>query len=170
MTTTFLNKKGNKNFDFNSYDFLNSYYENISKKENKNYIDNLLSKVIKNITPWVKKEDKKDNFYLIFSDKPTKKYTIEKPNFTLTSVSPTILNLEWNKAATRMLEYAYYTNNPTYDFIIDDTPIKIHGNYIQVGSEIIPTFTNSDFFSSMEKENQINLYNIIVEINTIFAA
>lgn len=34
MTTTFLNKKGNNNnFNFNTYDFLNPYYEKISKKK-----------------------------------------------------------------------------------------------------------------------------------------
>ena len=116
------------------------------------------------------KEDKKDNIYIIFGDEPTKKYTFEKPSFTITNISPTSLNLEWNKAATHLLECAYYANNPTYDFIICDTPIKIHGNYIQVGSEIIPTFTRSDFFTTMKKEDQINIYNIAVEINAIFAA
>lgn len=171
MTTTFLNKKGNNNnFNFNTYDFLNPYYEKISKKKDDNYIDNLLTKAFKNLVPWAKKEDKKDNIYIIFGDEPTKKYTFEKPSFTITNISPTSLNLEWNKAATHLLECTYYANNPTYDFIICDTPIKIHGNYIQVGSEIIPTFTRSDFFTTMKKEDQINIYNIAVEINAIFAA
>ena len=164
MTTTFLNKKGNNNnFNFNTYDFLNPYYEKISKKKDDNYIDNLLTKTFKNLVPWAKKEDKKDSIYIIFGDESMKKYTFEKPSFTITNISPTSLNLEWNKAATHLLKCAY-------DLIICDTPIKIHGNYIQVGSEIIPTFTRSDFFTTMKKEDQINIYNIAVEINAIFAA
>lgn len=171
MTTTFLNKKGNNNtnFDFTSYNFIKSFTDD-NKKKNDNYIDNLITKAIKNITPWVKTKDDKNMINVIFGDKPLKKYMFEKPNYTLTSITPMILNLEWNKAASYLMEYLYYTNNPTYDFIIDNTPIKIHGNYIQVGADIIPTFTNSTFFDDMKKEDQINIYNIAIEINAIFAA
>lgn len=172
MTTTFLNKKGNnnKNFDYNSFDmiFKNKFFDN-DKKNDDNYIDNLLKKAYETIVPWAKKKDT-ETIYIVFGDNPNKKYTFEKPSFSYTSISPAALNLEWNKAATHLLECAYYAKNPTYDFMLGDTPIKIHGNYIQVGSEIIPTFTSSDFFSPMNKETRINIYNIALEINAIFAA
>lgn len=82
-------------------------------------------------------------------------------------ITPEALNLEWNKAASRLFDYIYYTENPSYDFKIGDIPVKIHGNYIQVGSRLIPKFTNSSFFNDLPKKDRIILYNISMNINSL---
>lgn len=161
MTYTILNsKKGNNN---------NFKYESINldftpKKTDKNYLDELINNTYKKFLPWLKpskNEDKKESIIL------------EIPKlylpYTPINVTPYALNLEWNKAASRLLEIAYYLDNPSYDYMIEDTPIKIHGNYIQVGSIIIPTYSKSKDFTKFDKETQINLYNIAVTINMIAA-
>jgi hypothetical protein len=82
-------------------------------------------------------------------------------------ISPSMLNLEWNKAATKLKELAYYTKNKSYDFLIGDVPVKIHGNYIQVGYDIIPTFTKSSFFDDYSDEDRATLYEISLSINIL---
>lgn len=160
MTTTYFNKGNVNTKTFNNhYDFINPMYN--TKKTNKGYVDNLLDKAYDTFLPWMKK---KDNIIYIDFDSKEKTY-----DYTILDVTPMALNLEWNKAVSKLMEYAYYLDNPTYDYMIGNTPIKIHGNYIQVGSKIIPTFTNSKFFSKCDKETQINLYNIAVTINMIAA-
>ena len=71
------------------------------------------------------------------------------------------------QAASRLFDYIYYTENPSYDFKIGDIPVKIHGNYIQVGSRLIPKFTSSSFFNDLPKKDRIILYNISMNINSL---
>lgn len=164
MTTTILNsKKGNNKYNFNSYEFINPNYYS-TKDNKKNYVDNLIEKAYAAFLPWKNKE-KTTTYYIDFS-----KLNDNKFDYTIIDVTPTALNFEWNKAATALMEYAYYLDNPSYDFMIYNTPVKIHGNYIQVGSEIIPTFTNAKYFSKFNKDTQVNLYNIAVTINMTIAA
>lgn len=161
MTYTILNSKKGNNNKFN-YESIN--FDFTPKKTDKNYLDNLLNDAYKKFLPWMKtskKEDKKE--YIILE--------IPEPDLTYKpiNVTPYALNLEWNKAATRLLEIAYYLDHPSYDYMIGDTPIKIHGNYIQVGSTIIPTYSKAKDFTKFDKATQINLYNIAVTINMIAA-
>ena len=164
MNFTILNsKKGNKTNDNFKYESIN--LDNILKKDNKNYVDDLLDKAYKTFLPWMSRKTE-DNKKIIYLD--TSKYDY-KPDYTILDVTPYALNLEWNKAASRLLDIAYYMDHPTYDFMIDDIAIKIHGNYIQIGSEIIPTFTKAKDFKKFDKDTQINLYYIAVIINNIAA-
>lgn len=161
MTYTILNsKKGNNNnFKYESINFTNP-----SKKDNKNYLDELLGNAYEKFLPWMKPSKKENKTEYIFLEIPEPDLTYKPIN-----VTPYALNLEWNKAASRLLEIAYYLDHPTYDYMIGDTPIKIHGNYIQVGSTIIPTYSKAKDFTKFNKETQINLYNIAVTINMIAA-
>lgn len=154
-TFIFDSKKGNNG---NTFSFINNY----SKKSNKSYVDSLLDDAYKFFLPWEKK--KVDNkIYLSLSKID---FT---PEYTLLNVSSSALSLEYNKAISRLIEYLYYLENPTYDFLICDTPVKIHGNYIQVGTHIIPKFTKANYFNNFDKETKINLYNIALTINLIAA-
>ena len=65
--------------------------------------------------------------------------------------------------------YDYYSNHSSYDFKINGVPVKIHGNYIQVGSQIIPKFTTTKYFNSIPKKDRIMIYSISMSINAIAA-
>lgn len=160
MTTTYFGKKNNVNYETITF-------STTSKKNNEtDYVTELLNKAYDLLLPWYKdtkdKEEKKND----------KKYkTIDlssiKPlfNFTFTSITSSMLNLEWNKAASRLIDYIYYDENPTYDFMIGDIPVKIHGNYIQIDSELIPLFTKEKFFDKYDKDKKEQLYVIALIIN-----
>lgn len=127
-------------------------------KTKKNYVDDLLLKARNTFLNWDTKK-KKDG--MIYFELPKDNY------YKMNAVDDKILNLEWNKAATYLKDYLYYSARPSYDFLIGDTPVKIHGNYIQVGSLIIPTFTKSSWFKDLDKETKMTIYNISITINSI---
>lgn len=130
--------KSNTNLDY-TID-LSKYFTTTTSSKKSDYTISILDK-IKSIFPWANKNDNK--------------YTMEA------------LSLEWNKAASRLFDYIYYTENPSYDFKIGNIPVKIHGNYIQVGSRLIPKFTSSSFFNDLPKKDRIILYNISMNINSL---
>ena len=151
------NNDNNFNFDYNLD--LNKYQDSndltsfsISDKR-KDFTSTILDKM-RSIFPWAK--DSTDKSIEIKFDTPT---------YKIIGVSPEALNLEWNKAATRIYDYLYYTANPSYDFKICDVPVKVHGNYIQVGTTLIPKYTKSSFFDTLEKKERENIYNISLTIN-----
>lgn len=149
----------NNNDLFNS----NFFKLNLTKgTNNKGYIDSLIDNAYDKI-PWLRGLKSKKTTLVDLSDL----FTYEKPDYTLLDVSPLALNLAWNKAATNLYEILYYTANPTYDFKIGGIPVKIFGNYIQVGSKILPKYTTSSIFNNMTKEEKVIIYNISLEINSI---
>lgn len=162
MNTIVLNRKNNKfdnaitlsNNKSNNYEFIN--LSNIGKKTNKSYIDELIEKTKASILPWTIDNKKKQVII-----------NIEEPTYKLIGITPEILNLEWNKAATILENYFKYINKPTYDFLIGDTPVKMHGNYIQVGTDIIPKHTLSSYFYKMNNADKIKLYIISMNINSL---
>lgn len=164
MTTVFNSNGNNKKFnENNNFDYkidLTKYFATPTTKYHSDYTSDILNK-IRSIFPWATKEN--DTSYTITLDNAP----IE--SYTLLGVTPEALNLEWNKAASRLYDYIYYTENPSYDFIIGGIPVKIHGNYIQVGTKIIPKFTTSKFFNNLSKKEQIIIYNISININAISA-
>lgn len=159
--TYYFNSTDNKatNNNTNYKIDLSKYYITEKKKD---YTDNILD-TIKSIFPWTKKNNM-FNYTMTISDLPSTK------EYTILNIDPLLLNLEWNKAASRIYDYMYYTDNPTYDFKIGNIPVKIHGNYIQVGAKLIPTFTSSSFFNTYTPEERTIIYNISLEINALIAA
>ena len=127
-------KKGNKTNDNFNFDYkldLNKYKD---KSNDSDYTLDILNK-ISSIFSWTKKDD----------DLPIEiKFESPTPSYKFIGISPEALNLEWNKAATRLYDYIYYSANPSYDFKIGGVPVKVHGNYIQVGTILIPKYTKSN--------------------------
>lgn len=158
MTYTFNSTekttKNNKDFDYTLN--LDKYFSTYTKDTKGDYTSELLKK-IRSIFPWAK--DSKENTIIIDA------LPIESYNFI--DISPETLNLEWNKAITRLYDYIYYSNNPSYDFKIGGMPVKLHGNYVQVGSHIVPKFTSSKFFNNIPKKDRIIIYQISMNINSI---
>lgn len=148
--------KNNTNLDY-TID-LSKYFTTTTSSKKNDYTISILDK-IKSIFPWANKNDNKYTI-LTLDNAPCE-------NYTILDITPEALNLEWNKAASRLFDYIYYTENPSYDFKIGDIPVKIHGNYIQVGSRLIPKFTNSSFFNDLPKKDRIILYNISMNINSL---
>lgn len=136
------------NFNKDLTNLFNSYKTTSTdrKFEKKDTVTNILDN-IQSIFPWAKKETPKE--------------------YTMLNVTPLMLNLEWNKAATRLNEIINSYEHPSYDFKIFDIPVKMHGNYIQVGSRLIPTFANSDFFKRVPKKERIEIFSISMYINSI---
>lgn len=148
--------KNNTNLDY-TID-LSKYFTTTTSSKKSDYTISILDK-IKSIFPWANKNDNKYTI-LTLDNAPYE-------NYTILNITPEALNLEWNKAASRLFDYIYYTENPSYDFKIGDIPVKIHGNYIQVGSRLIPKFTSSSFFNDIPKKDRIILYNISMNINSL---
>lgn len=153
FNSTNNNTATNKNLDY--VIDLSKYFTNDSNKS-MDYTSSILNK-IRSIFPWTKKEN---NDVITIDNLPIDSYM-------LLNITSEALNLEWNKAASRLYDYIYYTDHPSYDFKIGGIPVKIHGNYIQVGSKIVPKFTTSKFFDSLSKKERIILYNISMNINSI---
>ena len=108
---------------------MSKYFTTTTSSKKSDYTISILDK-IKSIFPWANKNDNKYTI-LTLDNAPYE-------NYTILDITPKALNLEWNKAASRLFDYIYYTENPSYDFKIGDIPVKIHGNYIQVGSRLFP--------------------------------
>lgn len=159
MTTFKYNTVNTANTNSKNFDItidINKYFKTNTKTYNNiDYTSTIINK-IKSIFPWAKT----NNNTIIFDSMPIE-------NYTFTSITPEALNIEWNKAASRLYDYIYYTNNPSYDFKINNIPVKIHGNYIQIGHRLIPKFTESSFFTKIPKKERIILYNISLNINSI---
>lgn len=164
-----LGSNSTNNFGtYNNNDLFNSNFFKLNlteKKNNKSYIDSLIDNAYDNI-PWLRGFKTKKTTLVDLSDL----FTYEKPDYTLLDISPLALNLAWNKAATNLYEILYYAENPTYDFKIGGVPVKVFGNYIQIGSKILPKYTTSSMFSNMTKEEKVIIYNISLEINSITIA
>lgn len=158
MTYKF-NTTNNTAFDTN-LDYvidLSKYFNNNNNTKSNDFTSDILNK-IRSIFPWANKDNK--NEIITIESIPIDSYTI-------LDITPEALNFEWNKAASRLYDYIYYTNHPSYDFKIGGIPIKIHGNYIQIGSKIVPKFTTSKFFNSLSKKERILMYSISLSINSI---
>lgn len=157
----------NSNNDFGTtYNNTDLFTLTIPKEtSSKSYIDTLLDKAYKGIS-WLK--PKNEEIKLInLGDL----FNYSKPLYTLMDVSPLALNLEWNKATTNLYNLLTYLNDPIYDFKIGGIPVKVFGNYIQVGSKILPKYATSNDFMSFGKEERTVIYNISLEINSMsFAA
>lgn len=178
MKTTFINKKNNYSDNDNN---LNTFKLNYPKKntyskftikttdnlnyhadgfKKKGFIDGLIDG-IKASTPWLNNNKK------ITLTTPFECIEIDKPNYSYSYISPEMLNLEWNKASTKLINTLYGIKEKSYDFYIGDLPVKVFGNYIQIGFDIIPTFTNSNFFTSFDNKKTITLYEVVTTINSI---
>lgn len=159
MTTMYFSK--------NKPNYETITFSTTTKKNNEtDYVTELLNKAYNILLPWYKndtkdtKDTKKNNKYNTINLSSDILST-----YFFTSITSAALNLEWNKAASRLADYIYYTENPTYDFMIEDIPVKIHGNYIQIGSELIPKFTNIKFFDKYDNETKKQLYIVALIIN-----
>lgn len=151
MTTYKFNSTGTADYNSFNNDFAKFNIDlDYKKNDNDDFITNILKK-INNTFSWSKKN--KDEY-----------------TYTILNVTPEMLNLEWNKAASLLNNYDYYTDHPSYDFKINDIPVKVHGNYIQVGSRIIPKFTTTKYFNSVPKKDRIMIYSISMSINSLIAA
>lgn len=151
MTTYTFNSTNTADYNNFNTDFtkLNIDIDYNKSTDSDDFITSILKK-INNSFSWSK--NKKDEY-----------------TYTLLNVTPEALNLEWNKAATLLSNYDYYSNHSSYDFKINGVPVKIHGNYIQVGSQIIPKFTTTKYFNSIPKKDRIMIYSISMSINAIAA-
>ena len=151
MTTYKFNSTSTADYNSFNNDFAKLNID-LDYKENDNddFITNILKK-INNTFSWSKKN--KDEY-----------------TYTILNVTPEMLNLEWNKTASLLNNYDYYTDHPSYDFKINGVPVKVHGNYIQVGSRIIPKFTTTKYFNSVPKKDRIMIYSISMSINSLIAA
>lgn len=149
------NNTANNNYDNCKID-LSKYYKNTKYENDLDFTSSILNK-IKSIFPWATKENK--NIYRLRTNDDSDK------NYILLDITPDALNYEWNKAASMLYHIA--DSDSIYDFKIGNVPVKIYGNYIQVGSKIIPKFTSSNFFNNYSKKDRILLYNISLEINTL---
>lgn len=150
MTTYKFNSTSTADYSSFNNDFAKFNIDlDYKKNDNDDFITNILKK-INNTFSWSKKN--KDEY-----------------TYTILNVTPEMLNLEWNKAASLLNNYDYYTDHPSYDFKINGIPVKVHGNYIQVGSRIIPKFTTTKYFNSIPKKDRIMIYSISMSINAIAA-
>lgn len=138
--------KSNNDFDYSLN--LGKLYNTSAYDKKTDYVDDILKK-ISNIFSWNNTSTDPNNTYTLFN------------------VTPQALNMEWNKAATRLYDYLYYSSHPSYDFKIGNIPVKIHGNYIQIGSKIVPKFTSSSYFKNWSKKDRITIYNISLTINSV---
>lgn len=154
---TVKNTATNKNINY-TIDLSKYFSTSTSNYKKKDYTIDILDK-IKSMFPWTKKENT-DTVITIDT-------TPYDTSYTLLDITPEALNLEWNKAISRLYDYVYYTNNPSYDFMINDIPVKIHGNYIQIGSKLYPKYTKSSFFDKLPKSERIVIYNISMSINSL---
>lgn len=117
----------------------------------KSFKDKVLNDTIFTKFPYMKGE-KKINLNLIANTNPV---------FVLNQIKdPTYkVNLAFNpynlfaKNVAKMQEILYYTANPTYDFKIGNTPVKIGDKYIQIGYAYIPTYATADYFNKLNTED-----------------
>lgn len=154
-------EKNNTTYDFIHID---SILKNATKNATGNYIDNLLKSTKEKLLPWLKKNNKVTEPKYIYI--PLTKH--EKIDYI--KLDSKKLNDTWKKATknlTNLTEYLYYLNNPTYDFLIGDTPVKIFGTFIQIGADIIPFNTTESYFNKLDIETKEKIYLISMEINAI---
>lgn len=135
--------------------------DNCINYKKKGFIDGLIDGMHHKF-PWLNNDSKKT-----ILTTPFESIEFNKPDFTYLYTSPYALNLEWNKAASKLTSLLNNMNQESYDFYIGDTPVKVFGNYIQVGYDIIPTFTSKNYFSSFDKKKTIKLYEVVTTINEI---
>lgn len=158
----------NDDFNFSNDNISKKIAEILNKIDNspeENYVDNLITKTRKLICPWTITNHeipkvKDTTIYINFKT--------EKKPFVYNTISSGMLNLEWAKFTSylkTLSENLYYATHKTYDFRINDIPVKIHGNYIQIGSYIIPKFTTIDYFNRFSKTEKINIFLNIEMIN-----
>ena len=176
MKTIFINdKKKNNSFNetkpftlnLNKDNSYNKFYikttdncSNYSKK--KGFIDGLIDGINTKF-PWLH-GNKSENIILTT---PFESLEFAKPNYDYSYISPYALNLEWNKAATKLTSALYGMGKKSYDFYYGDLPVKVFGNYIQIGYDIIPTFTSANYFEQFDEKKTITLYEVVTTINAI---
>ena len=90
--------KNNTNLDY-TID-LSKYFTTTTSSKKSDYTISILDK-IKSIFPWANKNDNKYTI-LTLDNAPYE-------NYTILDITPEALNLEWNKAASRLFDYIYYT-------------------------------------------------------------
>ena len=146
---------GNKETKKNPFEII---FNDTKTDDNNNFIDNLLKKAYNKYIPWAKPktEDKYEIITIPYIDLPYK----------LINITPSALNLELNKAISNLGERIYYAANPTYDFMIGDHAVKIHGNYIQIDHMILPKDFDIAYLNTLDKKTRITLYEISLSINS----
>lgn len=140
----------------------NNRPSNNNKYTNSTYIDSLILSNLKKAAPYLiddefENENKKTTTYYFTNNKPKKNITI---NITKTK-SNKISDTEFTKALKTI--FSMSDNRDTYDFKLDDgTPIKMFGDEIQIGYELLPineaTLYLYDKLSESSKKNIIDIY------------
>lgn len=110
------------------------------------------------------KDEFKPTFFTYIKEEPKRKSPLFSADYTPSSSDLASL---WNTFVPKLDTYYHLTKEPSYDFYINDTPVKIHGNYIQVGATLIPKSAGSDFFSAFSNDTKVTVYNVITEVNNI---
>lgn len=156
--------------NFKKANSMKSYKFTINKEEN-SYFKNIFD-TINTICPWNSTERYKVgnpvNLTLDLSKKNNDPFALFKTNY----ISDSDLYTTWNSFITsdKASEYFYYLNNPSYDYKVNGSYIKNHGNFIQVDNQIIPKYTTYKYFTSLKPETKTTLYNIITINNYTIAA
>lgn len=138
----------------------------LGKEEKKNTYFNDIFNTIRNICPWANKTT-----YKIGTPVYLDVYGMNKTKNTNDALAlfksdyGTDENLyNMFKTFTKNEEYMHYLCSPTYDYKIGNIPVKIHGNFIQIGSEIIPKYVDLSYFKKLNNETKTTIYNIIINI------
>lgn len=155
--------KEEKNNTIYDYIHIDSILKGATKKTTGNYIDNLLKSTKEKLLPWLKNNKTTETKYIYI---PITKHK----DIDYIKLDNKKLNNIWKKATknlTNITEYFYYLNNPTYDFLIGDTPVKIFSTFIQIGADIIPINTTESYFNTLKEETKEKIYLISMEINAI---
>ncbi len=143
--------------------------------DNYSYFSDLFNKYF-STSPYYKKKTKKK--YTIKDElKPsyfayTKKDDDFKSPIFKKDYTPNATDLSslWSSFIPKLNSYYYFASNPSCDFYINNTPVKIHGNYIQIGADLIPKNATVDFFNGFSNDSKITVYNVIIEMNNIVIA
>lgn len=142
--------------------------------DNYSYFSDLFKKYF-NTSPYYKKETKKftlkDEFKPSYFAYTKKDDDFKSPLFKkdYTPNANDLIGL-WSEFIPKLNNYYYFASNPSCDFYINNIPVKVHGNYIQIGADLIPKSPTVDFFNSFSKESKTTIYNVIIEINNIVIA
>lgn len=90
------------------------------------------------------------------------KYLLPELPVTYTAVKS---NGFFSNVMKKFNEYWYYSNNPTYDFKIGNTPVQVHGNYWIVGNTVVPMNADDTFFSKLSGKTKETVINVFIILN-----
>lgn len=143
---------------------------NFETKNNNKYFDDIFETMFK-ICPWAAGNKKHNDTFkvgepiyldveaLYNKNKATNSdpFALLKPNY---GTDKNLYDMFKNFANTK---YDYYLTHPSYDYKYMGVPVKIHGNYIQVGSEIIPKYADYSSFEKLNNKTKLVIYNIMID-------